>query len=342
MKSSRAKLIISLVVLLIVVMLMQMVVLAESTYENFNTIIVVEKENAGDLELYIYHKDLYKDEFRFAFSKSKEEEPEAKDFTACMPVKAGENVALIDKNTMAKDIFEDSEKTITYLWIRDVDNDEVIVKGEKVDLAQALNNEKIKVVNDATNLIEVDETQTETTTKVEDGVEKTITIGKFLIKANNGEYSYQLLSATDVNTDAGKLYNVVELMRKYNDDDTFVKLDLTKEFYDLYNKLKPISESEWNQVVNGEIMQPDGSVDGDKYILWLREVSNTGTTIDVKLLNCTKIEDSGVATQEKEVTEVVKSPVTYDSIALFVALGFIIIAIIVVLILKKLSSKKEN
>lgn len=343
MKKSQAKLIISFAILLIVVMLMQTVVLAESTNQNFNTTIVVEKENAGKSEFIIYHKDMYKNDFAFAFSKSEDEEPINTEYKTSVKDQNGEealNVAYIDENIMAKDIFEDNNKSITYLWLKNIENDELVVKGEKINLSLALNDEKIKTVNDATNLIGIDETQTETKTVIEDGVEKTITTGKFVIKENNGEYSYQLLSATDENTNAGKLYNVVELMRKY-DGDTFGKLDLTKEFYDLYSNLKPVSDSEWTEVKNNEILQPDGAVDGDKYILWLKKVSDEGTTIDVKLLNCVRVEDNGMAQEEREVTEVVKSPVTYDSIALFVALGIIIVAIVIVLILKK-NSKKEN
>lgn len=338
MKKSKTKLIISFAIVLITIMIMQIVVLATGTEQNFNSTIVVEKES----EFIIYHKDMYKKDFTFAFSKSKDVEPSNTEYKTCGKDQEENalNIAYIDASIMEKDVFENSEKTITYLWLKNSENDELEVKGEKIDLTSALNTEKIKIVNDATNLIDIDETQTETKTLVEDGVEKTITTGKFVINENDGVYSYQLLSATDTNTDAGKLYNVVELMREY-DGDTFGKLDLTKEFYDLYTKLKPVSDSEWTEVKNNEILQPDGAVDGDKYILWVRKISDTDSIVDVKLLNCARVEDKGVAQEEREVTEVVKSPVTYDSIALFIALGVIIAAIVVVLVLRK-NSKKEN
>lgn len=342
MKNLKTKLIISFILLIIMSVLFQTVSFANST--NFNDIIIAEKENSGKTEFIIYHKDTCKDEFTFAFSKNKDSEPKKSEYKKSAKDQNGSqalNVSYIDANIMTKDIFEDEPKTITYLWIKSIKDESLLLKGKKIDLKQALNKEKIDLVNNATNLIEIDEKQTNTEVKVEDGTKKTITTGKFVIKNDDGKYSYQLLSAVDKNSKAGRLYNLVELMKSF-EGNTFEKLDIVKEFYDLYNDLKPVSDSEWQDVANNEILQPDGAVDGDKYVLWLKKTTDNEVIIDVKLLNCVRTEDEGVEKIEKETTEVVKSPVTYDSVTLFIVLGIIIIAIIAVLILKKINSKKEN
>ena len=118
------------------------------------------------------------------------------------------------------------------------------------------------------------------------------------------------------------------------------KLKLTKEFYDLYTELMP-ADSDWTDVENTEILQPEDSKAGDKYLVYIKEVTSDGTiTVDVKLLKCTRIEDSGVNEIPGEVPVI--TPVTYDSVALFVVLAVVILAIILVAILKIKSNKKSE
>ena len=101
-------------------------------------------------------------------------------------------------------------------------------------------------------------------------------------------------------------------------------------------------QGEWIGLVEKDgILQPENAEKGDKYLVWLRSTSGTALLEDVKFFISDYEYTPEYKNEDKVIVEVVKTPVTYDSIALFIVLAGIIIAIVVVAILRK-KSNKEN
>ena len=99
------------------------------------------------------------------------------------------------------------------------------------------------------------------------------------------------------------------------------------------------SNSEWTAVENSEILQPENTVEGDKYIVYIKETKGNDETVDAKFLTCVYKEDAGVDKEEKTV----KLPVTFDSGAiLFTVLGIIIIALAIFVFIRIKSNKKDE
>ena len=132
-----------------------------------------------------------------------------------------------------------------------------------------------------------------------------------------------------------KVKEILKELRKGNQ----VLVNTGNREADLYTQLMP---TDWTEVDNSEILQPEEAREGDKYIVYIKEEQGQTSTIDAKFLVCRYEEDQGKNQEEKTITETVKLPVTYDSIALIVALAIIILAIIIVAILKLKANKKEK
>lgn len=95
------------------------------------------------------------------------------------------------------------------------------------------------------------------------------------------------------------------------------------------------------------IKQPEESVAGDKYIVLLKKVEKVArteeTTVDIQFLTAFDSYVPNVIKEEIIVQETSKLPITYDSIALFVALGIVILLVVIVFIrMKKLSKQNEE
>ena len=80
--------------------------------------------------------------------------------------------------------------------------------------------------------------------------------------------------------------------------------------------------------------------------LWkkLKEnVDENTTVVDAKFLVCEYVPDQGVAKEPKTISEIVKLPVTFDSgTILFITLGIIVLALVIVAIIKRTNKKDEN
>lgn len=200
----------------------------------------------------------------------------------------------------------------------------------------------IETVNGTTKRIDVDTEKQYQRNVVEDGVSKTVTVGKVVLNEKEGaKYSYVLTKLDDKTTGANKLFELADTL-KNSIDDTYTNLSLSKQFYDLYVKLMP-SDSEWTAVENSEILQPENTVEGDKYIVYIKETKGNDETVDAKFLTCVYKEDAGVDKEEKTITETVKLPVTFDSGAiLFTVLGIIIIALAIFVFIRIKSNKKDE
>ena len=95
------------------------------------------------------------------------------------------------------------------------------------------------------------------------------------------------------------------------------------------------------------IQQPEESVEGDQYVVLLKKVSKIArseeTTYDVQFLTAHDNYEPNVVIEEVIVQETAKLPITYDSIALFVILGVIVILVIAVFMrIRNLSKKDEE
>ena len=331
MKKSTIKLVAFGMLVLMLLSIFTVPVKAE-TYEK----VVLKKANK---EFLIYYKDICNDEFEFAFSLDKSQ-PTDDLFTRSAKDQADEgalDVAYIDA-TLYDTYFATNK---AYIWIRD-NNDQMLVSADLVDLTDALNDGMIELVNNTTKRIDVDTTQTHETHEIVDGVDTTITTGKVVVDEKGGaKYSYTLTRLTDTTTKANKLFDLAEALKE-DISDTYTNLSLSKQFYDLYMELMP-TNSEWTEVENSEILQPDNTVEGDKYIVYLKEETADSITVDAKFLTCVYKADEGVDQKEETITETVKLPVTFDSgTILFIILGIIVLALVIFAIIRVKANKKDE
>ena len=331
MKKSTIKLVAFGMLVLMLLSIFTVPVKAE-TYEK----VVLKK---ADKEFLIYYKDICNDEFEFAFSVDNSQ-PADDLFTRSAKDQADEgalDVAYIDA-TLYDTYFATNK---AYIWIRD-NNDQMVVSADLVDLTDALNDGMIELVNNTTKRIDVDTTQTHETHEMVDGVDTTVTTGKVVVDEKGGaKYSYTLTRLTDTTTKANKLFDLAEALKE-DISDTYTNLSLSKQFYDLYMDLMP-TDSEWTEVENSEILQPDNTVEGDKYIVYLKEETADSTTVDAKFLTCVYKADEGVEQKEETITETVKLPVTFDSgTILFIILGIIVLALVIFAIIRVKANKKDE
>ena len=331
MKKSTIKLVAFGMLVLMLLSIFTVPVKAE-TYEK----VVLKKANK---EFLIYYKDICNDEFEFAFSLDKSQ-PTDDLFTRSAKDQADEgalDVAYVDETLY--DTYFTTNKA--YIWIRD-NNDQMLVSADLVDLTDALNDGMIEIVNNTTKRIDVDTTQTHETHEMVDGVDTTVTTGKVVVDEKGGaKYSYTLTRLTDTTTKANKLFDLAEALKE-DISDTYTNLSLSKQFYDLYMELMP-TNSEWTEVENSEILQPDNTVEGDKYIVYLKEETADSITVDAKFLTCVYKADEGVDQKEETITETVKLPVTFDSgTILFIILGIIVLALVIFAIIRVKANKKDE
>ena len=300
-------------------------------------------------EYLVYFEDICNNAFQFAIANDSTIPEASLSFVSSAKDGTEEgalNVAFID-DTNHPQVDDD-----VYIWVKD-STDTTIIAAQKVDIKDNIIDEDIinlinttTIANKATDRIKVDTTQTETMSAVVDGVDTTIKTGKIKIEEKeNATYYYKLIEANDANTDAGKLYGLADKINNYSGN-SYGKLKLAIEFYDLYQKLMP-EDAEWIKVNNGEILQPNDSKAGDKCIVYIREMNNNSENItDVKLLECMREEAQGKEEKEEQVTEkvqkTVKLPITYDNPTLIVIFAVLIVAIIILAILRKSQTKNPG
>lgn len=334
MKNLKQTKVLALIILvLMLATIFQLPVMAE-TKDN----VILEKAD-GYL---IYYKDICNNEFEFAFSNDSAESTDSLIFRSSAKDSTSEgalNIAYVDQ-ALKDTYFNDATKS-TYIWIRNAENS-MLVTADKVDLDKALNDDMIDVVNNTTKRIKVDTTQKSQKEEMIDGVKTTITVGKVIIDEpkQDTKYYYQLIPVDAENAEATELFNLAEQL-KSEVKGTYESLSLSKKFYDLYQQLMPETKG-WTLVENNEILQPEEAREDDKYIVYLKEETDPNTyTVDAKFLVCDYKTMNDV--DKTTVEEVVKLPVTFDSgTILFITLGIIVLALVVVAIIKRTSKKDEN
>ena len=186
----------------------------------------------SDNEYLIYFKEFCRKEFQFAISQdSKTAEADlnfvnsAKDQPASA---AGTlNVAYIDEASFESIFGKNPTSLVAYIWVKDAE-DNTVIKADKLDLNEAVTDKMIETVNGTTKRIDVDTEKQYQRNVVEDGVSKTVTVGKVVLNEKEGaKYSYVLTKLDDKTTGANKLFELADTL-KNSIDDTYINLSLSK------------------------------------------------------------------------------------------------------------------
>lgn len=324
-------------IIMMMILLIAIIVLPSIISANSNSIIIKQTN-----EYLIYNRNAMDEEFTFALSKTNDKTnliffPSAKD----KDTKEAKNVAYVDDTT--KTYLDDNAET--FLFIRDREGN-YIVDAEKISLKNAIDKE---LVETTTKRIQVDTTKSNKTTTTIDGVKTEVTKGKVVITDSaDAKYSYILIKLpTTGENDYSELMNLAEKISNKEELeklDLMQKLELMNSFYSLYKTLEPnANDNSWVEVQNSEVLQPEDSKNGEKYIVYIKSVTQDKTIIDAQFLKCY---DEYNPLYEKEtvtIKETSKLPVTYDNtITLIIVFAVIVVAIIVVFIIRKKANKKEE
>lgn len=294
---------------------------------------VILEKTSGDKIIYI--KDMNSIDFKYAFSDNENEEnPEYK---SCLQESNGENVALLENG-----------KTYKYMFIA------VEGKNSVVDLStlKKITEEEINKIESLTKRIPVDTTGSVSfSSKKEDGTAVTTTQGKITIKDEKDFlYKYQLIEILDKNntitipnTTAVELYEQLTNFEKATKmyDKMLIQITIRDDYQSL------IENAKWEEAKNMEIMQPRDSQKGEKYIVIIQKISNENVVNeDVQFMTCDREDDEDVEYTNTVVTKTIEKkialPVTGEAIALYIALGVILFAIVGVGIRMKYVKGKIN
>ncbi len=330
MKNFRAKLT-GAIVLFMMIMLVPMIVLAVT---NENVQIISNTDEQGNKEYIVYIQELMQTNFASAVSNSASTPEQDLDFVTARDGE-GNYVAQIDANAVTGDT--------TYLYVKydGQESTEVL----ELDLSNALDKTDMEYVENTTerigteivrDLVEINEEQI-------NGVITTTTVGGLRITdTDNATYEYQLTKVTD-NTPYSRLVELADELNSENYDqkDMYSKIQLTSEFYTLYNQL--MEGATWAAVTDNEIRQPSDAIEGDQYVVLIRKTAEDGTiTTDAKLMVSALVERDDQGSETRTVQETARLPITGDSIVLFVALAMVVIALIIVFVRMKKLNKKED
>ena len=217
-----------------------------------------------------------------------------------------------------------------YMWAKDTEGT-YFAEGVELDLSEAILADELTEIQDVTKKIAVDTDQVQVEEKTINGNKVTVTTGKVVFE-NEGDYEYQIVKLPNT-AEYNELMDLAERISKISSQtDIYTKLGLYTKFNNLYNQLSSeLLRENWVDVQNQEILQPEDTENGDKYVLWIRE----GNTIDAQFLTSKYVEEKVV---EKITT---KLPVTYDNNTLLIVLAILVLAIVIVSIRIK-SLKKED
>lgn len=301
-------------VILFIILLFAMLPIT-SFASNTNFIIVDKKDN----NYAIYLRETLNSSFEFAFSK--EQNTKDLNYINSAQDSNGNQVAYIDQELKSK--FFDSEST--YIWVRQQNKE--IISGEKIELKEAKNIETISQIQNITKRITVK-------TNAEDE--------KIKINGKQGIKYYYEIKPINFSESYKELAETIEEISNFDDHTNYyLKLDTYSKLNDLYNQLVPNHKDEnWIEVKNLEITKPYEAKENQKYLLWIKDEKGT---VDVQILTAyvkqiTKVENKEVAKQT-----ITNLPVTYDNTTiLFIALGIVIIAIITILIVKRIKQKANH
>ena len=301
--------------------------------------------NSTENEYMIYIKDYTDQNFKYAFSNNANPEEMDLSYINSISDLGGNQAAFLDAAT-----YDKLKSNTIYMWAKD-ESENLILTGVQLDFTNSLTKENIDLIEKTTKRISVEIAETETATdstnpiREEDveGVKETAKVGYVKITdSKDATYYYQRVKITD-SAEYAKLMELAEKINgEYDGMDMYEKVQVNQEFYNLYSKL--VNEAKWQEVENMEVKQPEASVAGDKYIVFLKKVAKEGeTTIDAQFLTAYDDYKPNAVKEQIVTQETTRLPITYDSIALIVILAIVVIALVVVFIrMKKLNKKDEE
>ena len=281
----------------------------------------------------IYIDGLLNDEdgFEFALSNSKDEKNLVYESSATD--NAGNSVAYYDATNQKFEGVDISKPVYVYV------NGKKDMQGLEVNLTESITQEELDNIEKITKTIPVTTDESVEYSEDVDGLKVTTIVGSVRIEQDennkNAKYSYQMvrLPANDERYNA--LWDLLtEFNKDYNDMSVNEKINLSTEFSKLYTEL--INSAEWTEVKDKDlrIEQPEDAETGTQYILFLKEEADGNVTYDAQFLTSAQEPFENYENVIKEEKVVVKRtsklPITGDSIALFIALAVIIVAIILV------------
>lgn len=322
MRGRKKSLLISLVFIILAILFVPTNVMAATN----NDISIVR---VNDNRYIVYVQDL-NETFQYGFSDDETMEPT--DYDVSSLDSNGNNVAILDTNVF------DYVETNSFIWIKSKENE--IVTTKKINLKDTLNYQNVVNINNITKRIEVTTDEYQKTISDSESKIKTVTTGKTVITDDSTkDYQYGLFKLPDSDL-VNKLVEIVDKIKTFDEaTDMYVTTTTYKEFDTLYNEL--VSNMAWKDVEDMTILQPEDSVNGDRYLLVLRKLDGqTELLNDLQILTCKRDEDKGIdqVIQTHEVEKAVKLPITGDNIILILGFGILIIALIVLFVLKKKSN----
>ena len=280
----------------------------------------------------IYIKGLENTEFNYALSLTSNTPEMQLKYTHSEKDGEGNQVALVEKDDYD---FETNQKA--YLKIKQGTE----VKEVEIDFSESFDKEQMEEVENTTKKIstEVVDNLVEEDKVDENGVHITVKVGGLKITDSpDATYYYQTKLAEN---EYAELMNLAKKMKnEYTDMDMFTKIQVAKEFYELYNKV--IDGATWQEIEDMTIRQPKEATENSEYVVLMQKATGNETITDVQFLTC-KEEQTPSYEKEKIVTqETAKLPITGDNVILIIAFVAVIIALVFVFIKMKNNKEKES
>ena len=320
---------------------------------NEDVSIVSTINNEAKQEYTIYIKGISTQNFKYAFTNLENADPNGIDlsYINSNPDLGGNQAAVLDAATYEKLSGESSK---IYMWAKVKDqngNDDFILENIQLDLSKALAEESLEQIETLTSRIEVEiaDSEEDTTTvrnETIDGVEEVANVGYVKILEDEDATYYYERTKLPSSEEHNKLKTLAEQAQtEYNEMDMYEKIQFATELNEIFTIVT--NNANWQEVEDMIIKQDEESKKGDEYIVLLKKVSKTErnnvTTLDVQFLTAEENYKPNIIIEEVVTQETTKLPITYDSIALFVALGIVVVLIVAVFFrMKKLSKNNEE
>lgn len=333
MKKSILKLTSMIMVLMLAIMLVifskpPLVKSAEITSENA----IILQKNSGEKIIYISGKEAT--EFTYALSDNNNLDDA--EFQSYIKDTNGKSVVYIESN-----------KEYKYLLINENGN----ISTFEISNMDIITEQEVSTIENLTKKFNVSVEVTDAEVTNEDGTTTSISTGKMSIN-DDGIYKYDMIEIIDRNSSVSQIdKNALNLYNELNNlkslQTTYEKLKSELLIRDYYNLL--LKNANWHSADSNEVLQDEESEDGEVFAILLGKVeSGKIVETDIQFMNCFRKDAEGKMYSTVEETKQVEIktalPVTGENLALYIGLGAIIIAIIVLVIrAKKLSSKgKQN
>lgn len=269
----------------------------------------LEVVQTGEDKYIIYIQDLQKKEFNYAISeKQTAQESDLKYFKSTQDDDENQ-VAVVEKN-----VYDFAKSPKAYLWIKQ--GDKQITSAQEIDFSNVFTISQIEEVENTSKKIntEIVSDLSEEEKTDENGVKITTTVGGIKIKdTEDAKYFYQLMTATD---EYETLMETAEKLKdEYNKADMYTTIKMAKDFYEKYSAL--VTKTNWNEVQNMEIRQPQDATEGSKYVVFIKKVEGDKETYDVKFLTSQEEQNPAYARGKKLIQEIIKLPFTGDNLSIY-------------------------